>query len=69
MEIENQALTLTPRQLDLWLAQQTGHPGTEWQLGLSVRIEGTVEPDFLMQAISKAARTQIGLGGRRRRQL
>src|SRR6516165_799691 len=51
MELDNRSLPLTRGQLDIWLAQQTGHPGTEWQLGLFVRIEGTVKPDLLQQAI------------------
>ena len=51
IEIDDQALPLTRGQLDIWLAQQTGHPGTEWQLGILMRIEGTVEPCLLEQAI------------------
>src|SRR5215469_1237275 len=51
MELDDQALPLTRGQLDIWLAQETGRSGTEWQLGLFVRIEGTVKPDLLEQAI------------------
>ena len=51
MELDDQAYPLTRRQLDIWLAQETGSAGTEWQLGLFARIEGTVEPDLLEQAI------------------
>ena len=47
MELDDRALPLTRGQLDIWLAQETGHSGTEWQLGLFVRIEGTVERDAL----------------------
>jgi hypothetical protein len=54
MELDDRALPLTRRQLDIWLAQETGHSGTEWQLGLLTRIKGTVKPDLLEQAISKA---------------
>jgi hypothetical protein len=54
MELNDGALPLTRGQLDIWLAQETGHSGTEWQLGLFVRIEGPVEPDLLEQAISQA---------------
>ena len=55
MERDDRALALKWRELDMWLAQETGHSGTEWQLGLFVRIEGTVKPhDLLTQAISKA---------------
>jgi hypothetical protein len=53
MELDNRALPLTRGQLDIWLAQETGHSGTEWQLGLFVRIEGTVERDALEWAIRR----------------
>ena len=51
MELDDRALPLTRGQLDIWLAQETGHSGTEWQLGVFVRIDGTVKPDLLEQAI------------------
>ncbi|MGE5694194.1 MAG: condensation domain-containing protein, partial [Candidatus Sericytochromatia bacterium] len=54
MELNDRALPLTRGQLDIWLAQETGHSGPEWQLGLFVRIEGTVSPDLLEQAIRQA---------------
>ncbi|MGN6335158.1 condensation domain-containing protein, partial [Mycobacterium sp.] len=54
MELGDQVLPLTGGQLDIWLAQETGHAGTEWQLGLFVRIEGTVQPDLLERAIRQA---------------
>ncbi len=54
MELDARALPLTRRQLDIWLAQESGRSGTDWQLGLFVRIAGTVQPDLLKQAISKA---------------
>src|ERR1700757_4732222 len=54
MELADQVFPLTRGQLDIWLAQETGHAGTEWQLGLFVRIEGTVQPDLLEQAIRQA---------------
>src|ERR1700735_5900358 len=54
MELDGRALPLTRGQLDIWLAQETGQLGTEWQLGQFVRIEGTVKPDLLQQAISQA---------------
>ena len=56
MERDGQMFPLTRGQLDIWLAQQTGHSGTEWQLGLLTKIEGTVEPDLLAQAIRQAVR-------------
>jgi hypothetical protein len=54
MELDDRALPLTREQLDIWLAQETGHSGTEWQLGMFVRIEGTVERDALEWAIRRA---------------
>ncbi|MGE5193913.1 MAG: condensation domain-containing protein, partial [Deltaproteobacteria bacterium] len=54
MGLDDRALPLTRRQLDIWLAQETGCAGTEWQLGLFLRIEGPVEPDLLQRAIGIA---------------
>ena len=51
MELDDRALPLTREQLDIWLAQETGHSGTEWQLGVLVRYDGTVQPALLEQAI------------------
>src|SRR5208283_3786677 len=56
MELDDRALPLTRGQLDIWLAQETGRAGTEWQLGLFVRIEDTVRPDLLERAIRQAVR-------------
>jgi hypothetical protein len=56
MELDDRALPLTRGQLDIWLAQETGHSSTEWQLGLFVRIEGPVKPDLLEQAMRQALR-------------
>ena len=56
MELDARALPLTRGQLDIWLAQETGFAGTEWQLGLLVRIEGPVERDSLERAIRQAVR-------------
>ena len=53
MELDDRALPLTRGQLDIWLAQETGYAGTEWQLGLFVRIEGTVQRDALQWAIRR----------------
>ncbi|GAB4973121.1 hypothetical protein MAHJHV57_49480 [Mycobacterium avium subsp. hominissuis] len=55
MELDAQALPLTRGQLDIWLAQATGHSSTEWQLGLFVRIDGRVERDALHWAIRQGA--------------
>ncbi|GKU48010.1 non-ribosomal peptide synthetase [Mycobacterium montefiorense] len=51
MERGEQTHPLTRGQLDIWLSQETGFAGTEWQLGLLVRIEGDVDRDVLQQAI------------------
>src|SRR5262249_28063313 len=53
MELDDRALPLTRGQLDIWLAQEMGHFGTEWQLGLLGRIEGTVDRDALEWAIHR----------------
>src|SRR5271166_6365048 len=55
-EREDRALPLTRGQLDIWLAQETGYAGTEWQLGLLVKIAGTVHRDALELAIRQAVR-------------
>src|ERR1700756_2369627 len=56
MELDDRALPLTRGQLDIWLAQETGHSGTEWQLGVLVRFDGAVERDLLEQAIRHVIR-------------
>jgi hypothetical protein len=54
VEVDNRALPLTRGQLDIWLAQETGHSGTEWQLGLFVGIEGAVDRDAIEWSIRRA---------------
>ncbi|WP_244899060.1 condensation domain-containing protein, partial [Mycobacterium fragae] len=56
MELDGGALPLTRGQLDIWLAQETSDPSTEWQLGLFVRIDGAVERASLEWAIRRAVR-------------
>src|ERR1700751_1840380 len=56
MELDERALPLTRGRLDIWLAQEAGHFGAEWQFGLFVRIEGTVERDRLEWAIRRVVR-------------
>jgi amino acid adenylation domain-containing protein/non-ribosomal peptide synthase protein (TIGR01720 family) len=51
MELDDRALPLTRAQLDIWLAQETGQSGTEWQLGVLVRFDGVVKRDLLEHAI------------------
>ena len=53
MELGDPTLPVTRGQLDIWLAQETGHSGTEWHLGLFVEIDGTVERDALEWAIRR----------------
>ncbi|WP_244168576.1 non-ribosomal peptide synthetase [Mycobacterium malmoense] len=53
MELSDRALPLTRAQLDIWLAQQTGHFDVAWQLGVLVRIEGTVDRALLEQAMRR----------------
>ncbi|WP_156660616.1 condensation domain-containing protein, partial [Mycobacterium sp. 852002-10029_SCH5224772] len=54
MQLDHQALPLTRGQLDIWLARETGHSDTEWQLGLFVRIDGPVHREALQWAIRQA---------------
>jgi amino acid adenylation domain-containing protein/non-ribosomal peptide synthase protein (TIGR01720 family) len=51
MELDDRALPLTRGQVDIWLAQETGHSGTEWQLGVLVRFDGAIKRDLLERAI------------------
>src|SRR3954451_5409299 len=54
MLIDGEALPLSRGQLDIWLSQESGFAGTEWQLGLLGRIAGAVDHDLLQQAIRQA---------------
>ncbi|MGB3351406.1 MAG: amino acid adenylation domain-containing protein, partial [Mycobacterium sp.] len=54
MELGDRTLPLTQGQLDIWLAHETGHSATEWQLGLFVKIAGPVQRDPLRWAIQRA---------------
>ncbi|OSC37445.1 hypothetical protein B8W66_21430, partial [Mycobacterium decipiens] len=53
MKANDNAFRLTREQLDIWLAQQTGHSDLEWQVGVLVKIEGALAPDLLEQAIRR----------------
>src|SRR5258708_27688708 len=53
MELGDHTRPVTRGQLDIWLAQETGDSGTEWQLGLFVKIDGAVERDALEWAIRR----------------
>ncbi|WP_191500045.1 non-ribosomal peptide synthetase, partial [Mycobacterium simulans] len=56
MKLDERTFPLTREQLDIWLAQETGRVGTEWQLGLFVKFQGTVQVDLLKWAIRRAVR-------------
>ncbi|KKC04610.1 non-ribosomal peptide synthetase, partial [Mycobacterium nebraskense] len=56
MELDGRALPLTPGQLDIWLAQETGRFTTEWQLGLFAKIEGRLQREPFEWAIRRALR-------------
>ncbi|WP_156675079.1 non-ribosomal peptide synthetase, partial [Mycobacterium sp. E2989] len=56
MQADERRLPLTPGQLDIWLAQETGRSATDWQLGLFVKIDGRVERKPLEWAIRRALR-------------
>ncbi len=47
---------LTRGQLDIWLGEETGRFGAKWQLGVLVRIEGTLEPGLLESAVRQVVR-------------
>ncbi|MDT5101961.1 MAG: glycopeptidolipid biosynthesis protein [Mycobacterium sp.] len=56
VEFGDRALPLTRAQLDIWLANETGHSTTEWQIGLLVRVPGPVERDALKWTINRVVR-------------
>ncbi|MGB8407916.1 MAG: amino acid adenylation domain-containing protein, partial [Mycobacterium sp.] len=51
MKLGDPALPVTRAQLDIWLAQETGHSAAEWQLGIFVKIDGAVDFDVFQWAI------------------
>ena len=53
MELGDRALPVTRAQLDIWLAHEAGGSSAEWQLGLIVKIEGTIEHDALEWAVRR----------------
>jgi glycopeptidolipid biosynthesis protein len=54
MEPDNGALPLSRGQLDIWLSQESGLAGTDWQLGLLGRIDGPIQLDALQRAVRQA---------------
>ncbi|MCF6674112.1 non-ribosomal peptide synthetase, partial [Mycobacterium avium] len=51
MKRGDRAYPVTRGQLDIWLAEQTGHLDVAWQLGVLVRIDGAIDPALLHQTI------------------
>jgi amino acid adenylation domain-containing protein/non-ribosomal peptide synthase protein (TIGR01720 family) len=56
MELDGSEFPLTRAQLDIWLDQEMGHSGTEWQVGLLVKIESAIDRDALEWAITRVMR-------------
>ena len=54
MERNDRDLPLTRGQQEIWLSQEAVRSGSDWQLGLFVKIEGTIERDLLERAICQA---------------
>ncbi|OBB55743.1 hypothetical protein A5757_04450 [Mycobacterium sp. 852013-51886_SCH5428379] len=53
MELDERTFPLTRAQLDIWLEQEMGHFGAEWQFGLLVTIDGPIELDALEWALRR----------------
>nr|AKO90064.1 MPS1 [Mycobacterium avium subsp. paratuberculosis] len=51
MKRGDRAYPVTRGQLDIWLAEQTGHLDVAWQLGVLVRIDGAIDPALLHQTM------------------
>ena len=56
MGLAERVFPLTRVQLDIWLAQRTGHFGAKWQLGLLVRIADLIDPGLFESAIRQVVR-------------
>ncbi|AKK28964.1 non-ribosomal peptide synthetase [Mycobacterium sp. EPa45] len=56
MELNEDALPLTRGQLDIWLAQETGQPATDWQLGMLLKVEGALEREAFEWALTRATK-------------
>ncbi|WP_304118805.1 amino acid adenylation domain-containing protein, partial [Mycolicibacterium bacteremicum] len=53
METGEVAAPVSRAQLDIWLAQETGQSDTEWQLGLFVEIDGTLDRRALKWSVRR----------------
>ncbi|MGV0581314.1 condensation domain-containing protein, partial [Mycolicibacterium elephantis] len=51
MRLDEGARPLTRAQLDIWLAEETGHSSTDWQLGVLARFDGVIDRELLGRAI------------------
>ena len=63
MELDDRAFPLTRGQLEIWLAHEMGHTGTEWHVGLFAKIEGTLDLDaaeLAMRRVVQRGRTSQG---------
>ncbi|WP_165646257.1 condensation domain-containing protein, partial [Mycolicibacterium fortuitum] len=56
MQLDEQSLPVTRAQLDIWLAHDVAGTGTEWLLGLFVKIAGTLDRDALEWSIRRVVR-------------
>ncbi|MGA5541914.1 amino acid adenylation domain-containing protein [Mycobacterium sp. NPDC051198] len=56
MQLDEQSLPVTRAQLDIWLAHDVAGSGTEWLLGLFVKIAGALDRDALEWAINRVVR-------------
>ncbi|MCG7611188.1 MULTISPECIES: condensation domain-containing protein, partial [Mycobacterium] len=56
MQLDEQSLPVTRAQLDIWLAHDVAESGTEWLLGLFVKIAGPLDRDALEWAIRRVVR-------------
>src|SRR5689334_24028645 len=54
MDRQDGLLPLSRGLLEIWLSHESGLAGTEWQLGLLGRIDGTVQQELLQEAIRQA---------------
>ncbi len=51
MELDDRVYPVTPRQFEMWLAEETGRADATLHLGGLLRIEGSIDPDLLESAI------------------
>ncbi|GAY19331.1 hypothetical protein MSZK_60570 [Mycobacterium sp. shizuoka-1] len=56
MEFNEDALPLTRAQLDIWLAQETGHAAADWQIGMLLKVDGPLDREAFEWALQRAMR-------------